>query len=191
MNVQDAIAGRRSIRRFKDDAVPEEALSSVLVAASRAPSGKNRQPWRFVIVKENKRAEMIRILREGIDRAKARGDQPGSSEWTAKVMEQAPVTVFVFSPDALRPWLSHSIEQNFTELVDVQSVGAAIQNMLLTAYDLGLGTLWICDVFYAYDELTEWLGEKTGLIAAVSLGYPDESPEPRSRRPLSELVRVR
>jgi nitroreductase len=63
--------------------------------------------------------------------------------------------------------------------------------MLLTAYDLGLGTLWICDVFYAYDELTEWLGEKTGLIAAVSLGYPDESPEPRSRRPLSELVRVR
>jgi nitroreductase len=53
---------------------------------------------------------------------------------------------------------------------------------------LGLGTLWICYVFYAYDELRQWLGREDQMIAAVAIGYPDEAPDPRPRRPLEELV---
>jgi nitroreductase len=191
VNTLDAIADRRSIRKFKSDPISQEALTAILTAASQAPSGKNRQPWRFIVVKEDQRPEMIRLMREGIARCKARGEDPGSSEWSAIVMEQAPVTVFIFNPDGIRPWLAHSIDQNFTELVDTQSIGAAIQNMLLAALDLGLGSLWICDVFYAYEELCDWLGEKGEMIAAVSFGYPDESPQARPRKPLSELVRVK
>ena len=117
MNTLEAIAQRRSIRKFKPDPLPEDTLQAIINAGIQAPSGKNRQPWRFVIVKEDQRPEMVRILREGIAKGKAEGDDPGSSEYSAKIMERAPVTVFVFNPDGLAPWLAHSIDQNFTELV--------------------------------------------------------------------------
>lgn len=190
MQTLKAIADRRSIRKFKNQPISEETLQAILLAASQAPSGKNRQPWRLVVVPEARRAEMVNILREVGARLKAKGDDTGSCEWTTKVMEQAPVTVFVFNPDGLHPWLAHSIDQNFSALVDTQSIGAAIQNMLLAAQDLGLGSLWICDVLYAYEELARWLGEGGQMVAAVSLGYPDEAPAARPRKPLTEVVRV-
>jgi nitroreductase len=191
MNTLEAIAQRRSIRKFKPDPLPEEILRAIIQAGIQAPSGKNRQPWRFVIVNPDQRPEMVRILREGIAKEKAEGGDPGSSEYTTNIMERSPVTVFVFNPDGLSPWLAHSIDQNFTELVDTQSIGAAIQNMLLAAQELGVGSLWICDVFYAYQALCDWLGEKGEMIAAISFGYPAESPAARFRKPYSEVVRVR
>jgi len=190
MNTLDAIASRRSIRKFKDAPVEEEKLQAILLAATQAPSGKNRQPWGFVVVKGDKRAEMVRIMREGIAGSKSRGDDPGSSEWTVKVMEQAPVTVFIFNPQGVRPWQAHSTGQMFDDVVDIQSIGAAIQNMLLAAQDLGIGSLWMCDVFYAYEELSAWLGAEGEMIAAVALGYPNESPAARPRRPVGEVARV-
>jgi nitroreductase len=190
MNTLEAIASRRSIRSFKATPIEEEKLRKILLAAAQAPSGKNRQPWRFVLVRDDKRAEMVRIMREGIANTKARGEDAGSSESSARVMEQAPVTVFVFNPQGLRPWLAHSAGQMFDDVVDIQSAGAAIQNMLLAAQGLGLGSLWMCDVFYAYEELCAWLGEKGEMIAAVALGYADESPAARPRKPVSEIVRT-
>ncbi len=189
MNTLDAIAARRSIRKFKSDPLPDETLQAILTAAIQAPSGKNKQPWRFVVVRGDKVAEMVCIMREGIAKAKAKGDNPGSSMWSANVMEQAPATVFIFNPHGMAPWLAHSIDQNFNDVVDIQSIGAAIQNMLLAAQDLGVGSLWICDVFYAYEELSAWLGEPGQMIAAVSLGYADESPAARSRKPVEEVTR--
>ena len=189
METQDVISGRRSIRRFRSDPIPEENLRMILEAATLAPSGKNRQPWRFVVVGEEKRSEMIRILRGGIEGFKNREEDAGSSEWTASVMEQAPVTVFVFNPQGLHPWLARSVDQMWEDLVNIQSIGAAIQNMLLAAQALGIGSLWICDVFYAYEELRTWLGEEGEMIAAVSLGYADESPGPRPRRGVDQVAR--
>jgi nitroreductase len=188
VNTLEAIAARRSIRKFKDSPVPDEAIQTILTAATQAPSGKNRQPWRVVVVRGEKCAEMVRIMREGIAKAKDRGEDPGSSEWTASVMEQTPVTVFVFNPYGLHPWLTRSIEQMFMDVVNIQSIGAAIQNMVLAAQDLGIGSLWICDVFEAYEELREWLGEESQMIAAVSFGYADESPGARPRESVSEVT---
>ena len=189
MNTLDAIAARRSIRQFKETPIPDETLRAILTAAIQAPSAKNRQPWRFYVVQGDQRAEMVRVMREGIARAKARGDDLGSAEWSAQVMEQAPVTVFIFNEEGMPPWLAHSIEQMFMDLTNIQSIGAAIQNMLLAAQDLGLGSLWIGDVLYAYEELRDWLGEKSALIAAIALGYADESPAARPRKSLDEVVR--
>jgi nitroreductase len=189
VNALDAIAARRSIRRFKDDEIPEEMLQAILTAATQAPSGKNRQPWRFVVVKGDSRTEMVRVMRQGIAKTKAQGEDPGSGEGSASIMEQAPVTIFVFNPEGMHPWLAHSIDQMFVDVVNIQSIGAAIQNMLLAAQDLGLGSLWICDVFYAYGELCDWLGENGQMIAAVALGYPDESPGARPRKPVDEVAR--
>lgn len=189
MDVLDAIAARRSIRKFKPEALPEEALRQILFAATQAPSGKNRQPWHFVVVQGEKRAEMLQIMRAGIEKSKARGEPAGSAEWTANTMEQAPVTVFIFNPNGMAPWLAHSIDQMFNELVDVQSIGAAIQNMALAAQGMGIGSLWICDVFSAYEELRMWLCEEGQMVAAMSFGYPDEQPEARTRKPVDEVTR--
>jgi nitroreductase len=185
MNTLEAIAGRRSIRKFKDTPVPDATIETILNAAIQAPSGKNRQPWRFVVVKENHRAEMVRIMRESVDRLEEQGIDTGSGKWTAKVMEQAPVTVFVFdahTPRKKLPW------EGGGDLVNVQSIGAAIQNMLLAALDLGLGSLWICDVLYAYDDLCDWLGQTRQMIAAVSFRYPDEQPGPRPRKLVDQVT---
>jgi len=189
VNTIGAIAARRSIRRFKADPVSDEQLQTILTAAIRAPSGKNRQPWKFIVVKEDRRAEMMRVMREGMAKMREQGEDMGSSEGTARVMEQAPVTVFVFNPEGIHPWFTRSSRDMFMDVVNVQSVGAAIQNMLLAAQDLGIGSLWICDVFYAYEELCGWLGEECQMIAAVSFGYADEDPEPRARKPVEEVTR--
>lgn len=189
MNASQAIAERRSIRKFTDQPVPDHVLRQILHAATLAPSGKNRQPWRFHVVQGTARGEMIRVMRKALARFEGRGEGTGSAQWTVDVMQQAPVTVFVYNPFAEYKRPLKSIEDMMFNIVDVQSAGAAIQNMLLAALELGLGSLWICDVFYAYDELCEWLGETHQMIAAVSLGYAGESPGPRPRQTVDEVTR--
>lgn len=192
MHTLEAISARRSIRKFKDTPLPDEIIEQILHAGTLAPSGKNRQPWRFVVVKGEQRAEMVRVMREGIAKRKALGIQVGSSENSARIMAQAPVTVFVFNPYAQGEWFKdRDIGDALMNVVDMQSAGAAIQNMLLAATELGIGSLWIGDVFYAYQELGAWLGETHQMIAAVSFGYADESPNPRPRRAVQEVTRWR
>lgn len=188
MDVLDAIRERRSIRNYKEDPIPQDVLTKILDAGRLAPSGKNAQPWRFVVVQGDKRAEMVQVMREGIAARKEEGIPPGSSEWTAKVMAQAPVTVFVFNVNADLFSVPGDVSDMFSCLVDTQSIGAAIQNMLLAATELGVGSLWICDVFYACGELTAWLGECHQMVAAVALGYPDEGPGPRPRMSVDEVT---
>ena len=189
MDVLKAIDARRSIRRFKSEPLPHHVVNTILHAATQAPSGKNRQPWRFIVVEGRKCADMVRVMRSGIEKLKGRGENISSSELTVKVMEQAPVTIFIFDTNGISPWLDRSVERTFMDVVDIQSIGASIQNMALAAQDLGVGSLWICDIFYAYEELREWLGEEEQMIAAISFGYADESPMPRPRKAIDEVAR--
>lgn len=189
MQTLEIIADRRSIRKFKNQAVPAGLIDKILLAATQAPSGKNNQPWRFIVVTETHRAEMVRIMRSGIKKLKGYGVNIGSSEYTAKIMAQAPVTIFVFNDHETNDERERTLNEKIMNIVDVQSIGAAIQNMLLAAQDLGLGTLWICDVFFACQELCEWLGETHQMIAAVSIGYPAEHPSARPRFPVKEVTR--
>jgi nitroreductase len=189
MEVIQAIEARRSIRKFADRPIPEDTLRAILEAATRAPSGKNQQPWRFVVAGASKRAEMLGAFRAGITTAKARGESVEGAEWTARTMSEAAATVFILNPVGISPWKSHSTEEQIDELVNTQSIGAAIENMLLAASGKGIGSLWICDIFFAYEELLGWLGEDGSMVAAVSLGYPAESPEARPRKALEEVVR--
>ena len=171
MDVYEAISERRSIRRFKDEPLADEVVEKILQAGTLAPSGKNRQPWRFYVVSgDPKKAEMVGILRAAVQRMAAEGNNMRWPEHSVDIMEHAPVTVFVCNPEGQRPWFAHGSDQAMMQVVDTQSVGAAIQNMLLAAQAEGVGSLWICDVFIAYDELCDWLGEKGELIAAISFG---------------------
>ena len=183
MDALEAIRARRSIRKFKDQPVPRDVLERILAATVQAPSGKNNQPWRFIVVEGTaKRAEMMGVMRAGVERARQAGAPLGSCEMTADVMEQAPVTVFVFNGQSV------NYEEHDSGVVDVQSIGGAVQTMLLAATALGVGSLWICDVFYAYDELRAWLGREDQMVCAVSLGYADEAPGARPRTAWQELT---
>ncbi len=189
MDAFEAIAARRSIRHFRPDPVPDEIITRLLSAASQAPSGKNRQPWHFAVVRSPaRREEMLSLMRAGIAEARAEGADLGSTEGSARVMAEAPVTVFVYNPLGKRLIDEHSVGEMVWEVVDDQSIGAAIQNLCLAATALGLGTLWICDVFVAYEPFCAWLGHTGPVIAAVSIGYPDEAPPPRPRHSLEETV---
>lgn len=188
MQTLTAIAQRRSIRKYTDTPVSEEQIRQILQAAIQAPSGKNCQPWHFIVVQGEKRAEMVAAMRAGMAKNEARGEDTGSAKWTVQIMEQAPVTIFVFNPEGMHPWLAHSINQNFGNLVNLQSVGAAIENMCLAALDMGLGSLWIADVLFAYDELCAFLKQDCQMVAALSIGYPAEQPDARPRKSVDEVT---
>ncbi len=188
MSVYDLISSRRSIRKYKADAIPEECLRKIMQAGILAPSGNNRQTWSFYVVRGDKRDEMVARLQEGLANRVKEGEDIAGAKHSFNIMAQAPVTVFIFRPNRMAPWPASSVGQHHSDVVDVQSVGACIQNMLLMAEELGIGSLWICDIFSAYKELSEWLGESTEMIAAVSFGIADEHPAARKRKSFDEVV---
>lgn len=191
MELMTAIQNRRSIRRFKGDPLPREVLVEILEAARLAPSGKNLQPWRFVVVQGEARKELAACLDAGLEACREAGMPTGSADNTFRIMKDAPATVFVFSRrDSFHPE-ARSVSDYVLSLVDAQSVGGAIGHMLLKATELGLGSLWIADTFFAYKELCTWLEEDSLLLAAVTLGYADEAPDARPRRALERLVEWR
>jgi len=188
METFEAISQRKSIRKYQDKDIPQAILDKILTAATLSPSGKNKQPWKFYVVRAEKRAEMVREMQKGMDRLEAQGINTGSARYTIRVMAQAPVTILVFNPFSRHPLLPRNTLEAYSDMVDIQSVGAAIQNMLLEAADLGIGSLWICDVYFGYEELCAWVGEQGEMIAAVSLGYADHTPRTRPRKPINEVT---
>ena len=176
----DVIYKRRSIRRFKDQEVPRGLIEKVMEATVQAPSGKNRQPWSFVILEGEKKNQLVDVMENQIASLKKHKIKTGTSGNTAKCMRQAPVLVLIFNTGIKKNSL-FNISSNYMRLVDLQSIGGAIQTMLLAAEELGLGTLWICDVFYADKEICKFAHKTDELIAAVSIGYADEAPNARPR----------
>jgi len=182
-----AIEERRSVRRFSDRPVPREMIAAVLEAATRAPSGKNAQPWRFLVLQGGPKDRLAATLQERAIALQDQGIATGSALPTARIMAQAPVAILVYNSGQVRNGETGG-RGRYLNLVDVQSIGAAVQNLLLAATSLGLGSLWICDVFYADAAIGEWLGIKQELVCAVSLGYPAETPAARPRKPVAEVT---
>ena len=156
------------------------------------------QTWRFVVITEKEKESMLKAMSKGIqNEINDNGLLPGSRQhiaganYTVEIMKQAPVTIFILNILGKSPLEKLSPEERFYEMANMQSIGAAIQNMSLTAVELGLGSLWICDVYFAYRELCEWLNTDSQLVAAISLGYPDEEPSRRPRLQLSDVTEWR
>lgn len=188
MQIGEAISLRRSIRKFKTDPLPRELVEQILEAATLAPSGKNGQPWEFIVLEGSDKDKLADLMISGAEQVEAMGYNSGSSKNTARVIKEAPVTVMVFNPRQIK---QNSGSEDFNRIwwtVDTQSVGAAIQNMLLKAVELELGSLWICDVFVAEEQISAWLGREDEMMAAVALGWPDENPAPRPRKPWQQVT---
>jgi nitroreductase len=189
------IYDRRSIRKYKQDEVPVDVLNQILDAARMAPSGKNKQPWRFAVYGGDKKTKLLSAMKSGIRRER-RGDSllPESAYGlpdavnTLRIMQEAPVVVMVVNPYGKSPFNGITTDERVTEIIDSLSIGAAIQNMLLKAEELGVGTLWIGNTCFAYPELVDYMQVKGQLIGGVALGYANEMPEARPRKNLSDLV---
>lgn len=139
---------------------------------------------------------MLNAFRKGMEREEA-GDAallPESKQhieaakYTISIMEQAPVIIFVVNTMGKGVFEELSEEERVFELCNIQSISAAIQNMLLEATHKGLGSLWICDIFFAYQELNEWLDVDGELLAALAFGYPDEFPRARPRKRMEDVT---
>ena len=152
----EAIKNRRSIRKYKNEAVDKEAIVQILQAGMLAPSSKNRQPWKFVVATESAKAEACQAMEEGIRREKKEPFIPDSSpyingaEHTLRIMQQAPVLIFIVNTLATPFNKELSMDERVSEICNAQSIGAAIENMTLEATAQGLGSLWICDSFFAH-----------------------------------------
>ncbi len=188
MVVEEAIKGRRSIRRYKDKPVPVEDIRKIIEAGTYAPSAKNGQPWRFTVLTVHGKNEVTETMHSELTAIAEKHGAPvmGSSLNSCRVMQQAPVLVLVwntkesFNDPSLQEMMRKIIEvmpraDELIHMAEIQGVSAAIQNMLLMAHSMGLGSLWINDVYYALDPLTEHFGYSWELVAALSFGYPAES----------------
>ncbi len=168
MDVLEAIKGRRSIRMFKNDKVPTQLVETLVDAAQWAPSAGNIQPWEFMIIRKPK------IKKELVHAA---SDQTFIAE--------APVIIVVCANEKLA---TKRYGMRGKTLYCIQDTAAAVQNIHLTAYSLGLGTCWVGA--FDEEEVREILEIPQGIrpLAIVPVGYPAKSPSPRTRRPSSQLV---
>lgn len=196
--ISDSISKRRSIRKYKNQSISHETIEKIIEAGIDAPSSKNRQPWNFIVVTEKEKESMLKAMIKGIqNEIDNNGLLPESRQhiaganYTVEIMKQAPITIFILNKLGKSPLENLSAEERFYEMANIQSIGAAIQNMSLAAVELGLGSLWICDVYFAYHELCEWLDTNSQLVAAISLGYPDEQPAKRPRLKLNDVTEWR
>lgn len=188
--------GRRSVRAFEDRPVPREALETLLEAARWAPSPHGRQPWRFVVLTRPE--------------SKARLAEAMGGEWqrTLEMDQQTPDIIQLRlekSHERIRTApalvlaclyledLDHYPDpgrQQAEEIMAIQSLGAALQNILLAAYAIGLDAGWMCAPLFCPDTVRAALDLDDTLIphALIPIGYAARDPKRRPHRPIDELI---
>ncbi len=166
MELDNAITNRRSIRKFKPDPLNKESIEAILDAGNKAPSAKNSQQWRFHVFHGEAKDNFAKFCLQEFKKIENHPQVHQYAKNSFKIMDQAPVNILVYNAHPLP----------FQAKPDIQSVSAAIQNMLLKAYSLGLGSLWICDILYIDAAVNEYLKTDMQLIAAIAFGYTDSNP---------------
>lgn len=166
MDVFEAISKRRSNRKYKDTAVEENKLDKILEAARIAPSAGNRQKWKFLVVKDQKRRQKLVSAANG-----------------QSFVGKAPVTIVACSTESER--IMPCGQYAYT--VDLS---IAVSFMILEATELGLGTCWLGA--FNEEEVKKILDipEEIRVPAMFTLGYADEDPGPRPRKQLSEIISI-
>ncbi len=201
------IEGRRSIRRFGDAPVPEEDVIQLIKAAGQAPSADNLQHWHFLVIRNRAvLGEMEQAIRETIEdmltweQIRANRDLEAMARAILRhstFFVGAPVVIVVLAKpynDPLQSWIlpARGIPgENIRHLrdVEVQGIGAAIQNLLLMAHCLGYGACWMTGPLVAAVAVERILGVRPPwkLAAVIPIGAPAQTPRPRPRKPVSEI----
>jgi nitroreductase len=190
-----SIYRRHSVRLFTDRPVSDEDLRVILAAANQAPSAHNQQAWRFIVIrKERTRLELAEMVR-----GRAGDFSRASSTLLRRAVRSivsAPVIVAVANTGELTRRGSESPEVyeeaggDVFRTMEIQSSAAAVENLLLAAASLGIGSVWLGILVLLKREVLEFLGEPAGeLMAVVALGYPAARTSGPKKLPLETLVR--
>lgn len=208
MSELDFIYKRKSIRDFKDVEVPKEDILKMLEAATFAPSPKHQQNWHFVVVQDK---EKIKQMAEAVTESHKRiAGLMKTEEEQKKYMrflpyytafERSNVTVVVYSKpyDMIEEKVlrANNVSQEVIDVLEspqsaAQGIGAAVENFLLAAANMGYGTCYMTGPAHAKTEIEEIIGlEKPEytLMAMIALGVPaDETPRQPKRKPLEDVV---
>jgi len=199
LTTKEAIEKRRSIRKFKSDTIPNEIIIALLESARLAPSGCNAQPWRFKIVKDivtKKKLQKIAYNQRFITEAPVvlvvcadiQGYLDGRSSGVQDLGE-----IGVFNNEICeilnkKTKIKSQMSIENLSLSVAFNVAIAIEHIVLRAQDFDLGTCWmrLMDE-QAIRRLFNW-DENMYPVALLPIGYPMESPPPRKRRSLEEII---
>ena len=191
-DVFEVIGQRRSIRKYLARPVPPEIIEKVLVAAGWAPSAHNAQPWRFVVLDDPAvKRELAEAMAEAWATDMARDGLKVDVEAQRERVERfatAPVLILACTtmdgmarqPDVERL----SVERDLA----MQSLGAAMQNLLLAAHAKGLGACWYCAPAFCKETVRKVLRipDEVEPEALIAMGYPAEEPPVPNKKPLSD-----
>ena len=205
MDIFEAISARRSIRKFKPDPIPEADIRRMIELATMAPSAGNAQMWKFLAITNRKMLEEMRdaILHKLDCVIEWPEAQPYLSRLKAAkgwstFFADAPMTIVVLGEpyrsavDEIlekRGWERSAIDA-LRQKPDIQSLGAAMENLCLAAHAMGCGTCWMTAPCVAGPEIKDLLGIEPPweVIALLPVGVPDEEPLARPRKPLEEVL---
>ena len=207
MSNLDFIYNRKSIRAFKDEAVPREDIMELLKAATHAPSPKHQQNWHFVVLQNkdmiNKMADIVKDSHEKIgqlakDEKDFKRHMSVINYYTS--FKKAPVVILVYGSEYKMIEKKILMDNNAPqEVIDVlespqsmaQCLGAAIENFLLAATAMGYGTCYMTGPTHAKTAIEELIGfdkPEFELMAMMSLGVPEENtPAQPPRKPVEEV----
>jgi len=189
------IRSRRSIRNFSAEKdVSAADLTAILQAANQAPSAHNQQSWRFVVLRGEKKNELAHLV------ASRAADFPRPSCTLLRmacrsISGSALVVAVVNTGELIRrgPRLFAADQEevrDFFRIMEIQSSAAAVQNMLLAATSMGIGSVWLGILILMKDAVLEFLGEPKGeFMAVVPLGYPLRDSNSPKKRPLDTFVK--
>ncbi|MDR1463756.1 MAG: nitroreductase family protein [Oscillospiraceae bacterium] len=154
--LEDVIRLRHSTRNFqKNQIIPREIIDKLIDAARMAPSPKNSQPWFFYKVDDKQKMEEV------AETLRKKSEEPMIRR-TASAISSASAIIFV---------CKNTNSRNSFPSPSEQSIGAAIENLVLQATALGIDSLWVCDVLDAHDEIKRTLDLKYDFISAILLGF--------------------
>ncbi|MFP4555443.1 MAG: nitroreductase family protein [Bacteroidales bacterium] len=203
MELKTAIERRTSVRQFLPDPVPVSDLKEVSRLASLAPSVNNYQPWRFIaITNKDVLHKMASIVRARLAAIPENGSKYSLNvkkqvDFFATFFEHAPALIAVCMENyetvlEKGVTLSHEEINEMRNSPDLQSTGACIQNLLLSAVDLGYGACWMSAPMIASNELEEMLGvsEPFKLVSFVAVGKSAKPYSPRDKKPIGEMFRI-
>lgn len=176
MKVLEAIVARRSVRKFKRKPVDEEQLRLLLESARLAPSGSNRQPWQFIVVRSEK----------------AKKEIAAASHHQSWMLDAPLFLVCVADPvPRLKGKEPFSVDDNSPEPVVkkiIRDTSIAIEHIVLQAEALGLATCWVA--YFSQGDMRPMLEVPSDkyIVAVLPIGYADEQPEAMPRKSLEEMV---
>lgn len=187
-----SIESRRSVREFENSRLERSTVETILKAGLQAPSPKNRQPWNFIVIMDEEiKSQLVAAMKEEIsellEQKKDREDICAALD-TVKIIDTAPVLILVCYEFGMVEEHDDGVEWEISatdlEAVELQSIGAAVENMLLKAEEIGIGSLWCADILYAYKTISKY-SEKP-VISAVCLGYKRFLPDEKKKKDISE-----